>query len=99
MILCWWSTRRSGCAASIPNNASATTFCGSLMSFFMIRSPGSRMASGVDGLGREFGIGEIDPVGRGGGAVGGRSRQHAVDKGGRDSGKQFGGQVDGKLVP
>src|SRR5437764_11873817 len=30
-----WSTRRSGCAASIPSRASLTTSAGSLMSFFM----------------------------------------------------------------
>src|SRR4029453_4925113 len=30
-----WSTRTSGRAASMPSSASATTSCGSLMSFFM----------------------------------------------------------------
>src|SRR3954454_3240286 len=33
-IFCWWSTARSGCAASMPRRASATTSAGSLISFF-----------------------------------------------------------------
>src|SRR6266508_5195766 len=39
MTLWSWSTRRSGCAASMPTSASATTVVGSLISFFIAVAP------------------------------------------------------------
>src|SRR3954469_24536868 len=99
MIFWWWSTRRSGCAASMPSRASTTTSFGSLISFFM--SIFSRMVTGGSGRGlaeaRVLRIGGVDP--RGNGAVGRRVGDEAVGERGQHAGEELGGQVDRELLP
>src|SRR6476659_3482336 len=99
MIFWWWSTRRSGCAASMPSRASTTTSFGSLISFFM--SVFSRVVTGGSGRGlgeaRVLRIGEVDP--RGNGAVCGRVRDEGVGQGREDAGEELGCQVDRDLLP
>src|SRR4051794_30921520 len=104
MTLCAWSTRSSGCAASMPWSASTTTSSGALISFFMssylplgssVRSrSGRRNACGETRLG----VAQVD-TGLGHLAVGRRTGDQAEGEGCGDAGEQLGRQVDGDLVP
>src|SRR4249919_1189028 len=98
MILLWWSTWRSGCAASMPSRASTTTSFGSLISFFMTSL--SRGACRSSGRGRgdgRLGIGEVDALADS--PVGGRVRDEAVGQGRERTGEELGAQVDRELLP
>src|SRR3954470_13387936 len=104
MTLCAWSTRSSGCAASMPWSASTTTSSGALMSFFMssylplgssVRSrSGRRNACGE----LRLGVAKVD-AGLGHLAVGRSPCDQAERVSSRDAGEQLGAQVDGDLVP
>src|SRR3954464_12717958 len=98
MILLWWSTRTSGCAASIPSRASTTTSFGSLMSFFMTLPSdglgGWRRSERRGGL--EVGGAEIHALdGRG---VGRSPAEQDEQQSGDHSGEELRGEVDGQLA-
>src|SRR4051794_4478279 len=90
MILCSWSTLRSGWAAAIPSSASLTTSAGSLMSFFIW----VLLLSGLHGLACRLHRG-----GGGGRAVGGRAGHGDEGECGDHAGQQLGDHVDGELLP
>src|SRR5438270_6002730 len=104
MTLAAWSTRSSGCAASIPCSASTTTSSGALISFFM--SPYLRFDSSVRSRSRRrngcgelrLRVGQVD-AGSGGLAVDRGVGDQAERVGSGDAGQQLGEQVDGDLVP
>src|SRR3954453_2611671 len=99
MIFWWWSTWRSGWAASIPSRASTTTSSGLLISFFMVFFSRDGMDGSGRGLGeaRVLGVGEVDP--RGDGTVGRRVGGEAVGQGRDGAGQELRHQVDRELLP
>ena len=105
MILLWWSTCRSGWAASMPSSASTTTSFGSLISFFMrsLSGLGLRAGSGAacdwrDGRVSGSGSARSTPGPAVWRSAGVRDEQ-AVEQRGGDAGEQLGAEVDRAAGP
>src|SRR5690349_13314647 len=105
MTLLSWSTRRPGCAASMPRSASTTTSFGSLINFFIrVSFRSQRVLEGSDGAdltrlgGLRFGVAQVQPGSRDGTVSRGAGEQ-AVQQGGDGSGEELGREVHRELVP